>query len=140
MDQRIILDKLESLRHCVQRIERKRPDTLEALQADLDLQDILSLNLTRAVQVSVDLAAHLVADLDVPAPETMAGAFAALGEAGILPSALTDRMRAAVGFRNVAVHAYQPIDWAVVYRISHDHLDDFRTFAQAVLDATEEER
>ena len=92
------------------------------------------------VLASLANAAHLVADLDVPAPETMAGAFAALGEAGVLPPALTDRRRAAVGFRNMAVHAYQPIDWAVVYRISHDHLNDFRTFAQAVLDATEEER
>lgn len=72
MDRRVVLDKLESLRRCIQRIESKRPDTLEALQADLDLQDILSLNLTRAVQVSVDVAAHLVADLDVPAPDTMA--------------------------------------------------------------------
>lgn len=135
MDRRVILDKLESLRRCVLRVEHKRPDTLEALQADPDLQDILSLNLTRAVQVSVDLAAHLVADLDVPAPETMAGVFAALGEAGVLSPELTGRMRAAVGFRNVAVHAYQSIDWAVVHRISHDHLDDFRAFAQAVLAA-----
>lgn len=138
MDRRIILDKIESLRRCVRRIEHKRPDTLEALQADLDLQDILSLNLTRAVQVSVDLAAHLVAGLDVPAPDTMAGAFAALGEAGVLAPELVDRMRAAVGFRNVAVHAYRSIDWAVVYRISYDHLDDFRAFAQAVLDVTSE--
>lgn len=138
MDRRIILDKLESLRRCVRRIEHKRPDTLQGLQADLDLQDILSLNLTRAVQVSVDLAAHLVADLDVPAPDTMAGLFTALGETGVLSPELTDRMRAAVGFRNVAVHAYQSINWAVVYRISHDHLDDFRAFAQAVLDATGE--
>lgn len=138
MDRRVVLDKLESLRRCVRRIESKRPDTLEALRADEDLQDILSLNLTRAVQVSVDLAAHLVAGLDVPAPDTMAGVFTALGEAGVLSPALTARMRAAVGFRNVAVHAYQTIDWAVVYRICHEHLGDFRDFAEAVLGALEE--
>lgn len=31
MDRRVIADKLERLRRCVQRIERKRPSTLEAL-------------------------------------------------------------------------------------------------------------
>ncbi len=140
MDRRIVLEKLESLRRCIGRIESKRSDTVEALQADLDLQDILSLDLTPAVQVSVDVAAHLVADLDVPAPDTMAGTFTALGEAGILSSPVADRMRAAVGFRNVAVHADPAIDWAVVYRISHDHLDAFRAFAHAVLRATDEDR
>ena len=92
------------------------------------------------VLASLANAAHLVADLDVPAPETMTGAFAALGEAGVLPPALTDRRRASVGFRNVAVHTNQSIDWAVVYRISHNLLGDFRAFAQALLNATKEER
>ena len=135
MDRRLILDKLESLRRCVRRVESRRPDTLAALEADLDLQDILALNLTRAVQVSVDVAAHLVTDLDVPPPGSMAGVFEALGRAGTLPPAVVDRMRAAVGFRNVAVHAYQSIDWAIVFCISHDRLGDFRAFAQAVVGA-----
>ena len=116
----------------MRRVEAKRPATAEALARDLDLQDILSVNLTRAVQVSVDLAAHLAAGLDVPAPATMAGAFEALGAAGVLAPDLADRMRSAVGFRNVAVHAYQTIDWDVVFAIATQHLDDFRAFAEAV--------
>ena len=42
MDRRVIADKLERLRRCVQRIEHKRPSALAALAADVDLQDILS--------------------------------------------------------------------------------------------------
>ena len=136
MDRRVVNEKLESLRRCIQRVESRRPDSVEALQADLDLQDILSLNLTRAVQVSVDLAAHLVAGLDVPAPSTMAGVFEALADAGVLSPEVADRMRSVVGFRNVAVHAYQNIDWAIVLAISHHQLDDFRAFASAVVQAT----
>ena len=37
MDRRVIADKLERLRRCVQRIEHKRPSTLAALAADVDL-------------------------------------------------------------------------------------------------------
>ncbi|MEK6685839.1 MAG: hypothetical protein AABY99_05555 [Pseudomonadota bacterium] len=44
----------------VQRIEDKRPDTIDLLIQDLDLQDILVLNLTRAVQLSVDTGSHII--------------------------------------------------------------------------------
>lgn len=137
MDRRIVSEKLESLRRCLVRVETRRPAALETLQADLDLQDILSVNLTRAVQICVDLAAHLAAGLDVPAPETMAGTFEALDAAGVLAPDVAARMKAAVGFRNVAVHAYQSVNWAVVFAIAHDHLGDFRAFAQAVVHLTE---
>ena len=85
------------------------------------------------MQVSVDLAAHLAASLAVPAPATMADAFRVLAEAAVISPEVSARMVAAVGFRNVAVHAYQSIDWAVVFAISHHHLGDFRAFARSVL-------
>ena len=51
----VILEKVEALRHCLNRVRLKCPGTPEDLAADHDLQDIVCLNLTRAVQVSVDL-------------------------------------------------------------------------------------
>ncbi|MDQ7001622.1 MAG: hypothetical protein Q9N02_02895, partial [Ghiorsea sp.] len=69
MDRLIVEEKLESLRRCLSRIVDKCPADAGSLANDMDLQDILTLNLTRAVQLSVDLAAHWVAGLeDVPAP------------------------------------------------------------------------
>lgn len=136
MDRRIVADKLESLRRCIARVEAMRPDTVETLRSDVDLQDILSVNLMRAVQVCVDLAAHLVADLDGRAPETMADLFTVLEQAEHLSPEVASRMRSAVGFRNVAVHVYQSIDWDVVFAIADDHLDDFRAFAAAVVELT----
>ena len=132
MDRRVIADKLERLRRCVQRIEQKRPATLAALAADVDLQDILSVNLERAVQLCVDIAAHIIASREIPAPTTMAGAFEALHTLHILPPDLANSMKKAVGFRNVAVHNYQEIDWGIVFHICHHTLDDFRAFAQAI--------
>ena len=133
MTRALVLDKLESLRRCVARVEARRAPTAKALAADPDCQDIVTLNLTRAVQLCVDVAAHLVAAREVPAPRTMGEAFDALASEGVLSIELAGRLRAAVGFRNVAVHAYQTIDWNVVHAISHDHLDDFRAFAAAVV-------
>ncbi|MEE4300225.1 MAG: HepT-like ribonuclease domain-containing protein [Pseudomonadales bacterium] len=137
VDRAVIDRKLESLRRCLQRVEDRRPATLEALLGDADAQDILSLNLTRAVQLCVDIAAHVLADEDVPAPETMGGTFVALAAAGVLDTELAWRMRAAVGFRTVAIHSYQEIDWAIVFAIARERLGDFERFARAVVDRLE---
>lgn len=56
------------------------------LGRDPDLQDIVTLNLTGAVQLSVDLGAHLIADLDVLPPDTMDQTFDALAHAESFPS------------------------------------------------------
>lgn len=49
MDKLILAEKLEALRRCVHRVEARRTATVAALEVDVDAQDILSLNLTRAV-------------------------------------------------------------------------------------------
>lgn len=133
MDEDVVLNKLESLRRCIGRVESKTPDSVSLLKADLDLQDIIALNLERAVQTCVDIALHIISDLEVAVPDSMAGAFETLHNAECLDAETADRMIKAVGFRNTAVHAYQAIDWEIVYRIATDHLDDFRDFARQIL-------
>lgn len=132
MDRSVIEHRLESLRRCVARIEAKRPAALKDLQTDADLQDILSVNLERAVQLCVDISNHLIAASDARPPASMGEAFDVLAEEGILPFELAKRMRKAVGFRNIAVHAYQKIDWAIVFDIAHHRLNDFQEFARHV--------
>ena len=71
MDREVVEQKLESLRRCLRRIETKCPVESSTLITDIDLQDIISLNLSRAVQISVDIGAHLIAGMEVPPPDTM---------------------------------------------------------------------
>lgn len=132
MDRLIVERKLDSLQRCLARIATKRPQSAAALKADIDLQDVLVLNLSRAVQVCVDLATHLIVDLPLQPPSTMGEAFDRLATAGVLDDALALRMKKAVGFRNIAVHAYENIDWDIVFAIATSHLQDFRDFARVV--------
>ena len=132
MDKDVVSAKIESLRRCVQRIQDKTPASAETLAGDHDLQDIICINLERAVQGCVDLAAHVIADADLPAPTTMAESFDRLSNLKLIPAELSSRMKKAVGFRNIAVHAYQSINWAIVYSIITRRLDDFRAFAEAI--------
>lgn len=137
MDRIVVERKLDSLRRCLQRVEERCPASPEALAEDMDAQDIVSLNLTRAVQLCVDLAAHLLTDLGGPPPESMGATFSSLAKAGVLPEDIAMRLRRAVGFRNLAVHNYDEIDWRIVHAIATTHLDDFRVFARHIADALE---
>ena len=132
MDSEIIEQKLESLRRCLQRIQEKCPSSAEALANDFDLQDIVALNLTRAIQLCVDIGAHLIAGEDIPPPATMGQTFDALAKLEVINTELAIRLKKAVGFRNIAVHNYDAINWEIVHAIATHRLEDFNKFAQAV--------
>lgn len=130
MDRLIIARKLDSLRRCLKRVRDRCPADVNTLAREPDLQDIVVLNLSRAVQICVDLALHALSGLELPAPETMGQAFDQLAQTGYLSVELAARLKKAVGFRNIAVHSYSAIDWAIVHAIATRHLDDFEDFAR----------
>lgn len=128
-----IMKKIESLSRSLDRLRTKRPDHLDTLLSDIDLQDIISINLERAVQLTVDTAAMISAERGLAVSNTMAGNFKILSDAGLLDPILAERLQKSVGFRNISVHEYQAIDWGLVFDILHHHLDNFDAFIGAVL-------
>ena len=132
MDKQIVAQKLESLRKCLLRIQDKSPEDAELLVNNIDLQDIIALNLSRAVQLSVDISAHLVSELNLAVPNTMGKVFDTIAEAGIISSEVADSLKKAVGFRNIAVHNYERINCLIVHAITHKNLADFKTFAKQI--------
>lgn len=132
MDQLIIEQKIEALRRCIQRIAEKTPPDASHLLHDPDLQDILVLNLTRAVQLCVDIGSHSISTTDEPAPATMGDVFTTLEKLGVISPATSEAMRKAVGFRNVAVHNYEAINWEIVFAICSKFLSDFQRFVAEI--------
>jgi len=132
MDREIVEQKLESLRRCLRRIETKCPAEAVTLMTDVDLQDIVALNLSRAVQICVDIGAHLIAGMEVPPPDTMGQTFDLLAQESVLNNQLASSLKKAVGFRNIAVHSYENINWEIVHSIVKHHLADFSEFAKVV--------
>lgn len=136
MDRDVIEQKIESLRRCVERVRQKCPATADALAGDVDAQDIFALNWVCAVQLCVDIGAHLIAAKNNPAPDTMGQTFDVLAELDVIPPELAMRMKKAVGFRNIAVHNYEAIDWQIAHAIATRHMNDFTAFATAVVEST----
>jgi len=117
---------------CIQRVEEKTPSGVEQLIADPDVQDILVLNLTRAVQLCVDIGSHVISESDELAPATMGDVFSTLHTLGAIKPAICESMQKTVGFRNVAVHNYDVINWEIVFAICQKSLADFRGFAKEI--------
>ena len=133
IDKKVIGEKLISLNRCLERIKLHTPTSVETLQNDFDAQDIISLNIQRAVQISVDIAAHILSEqLHEQAP-TMAETFLTLARYGVLDSQLASRLAKAVGFRNIAVHEYDTLDMNILYSIITKEIGCFYEFADTVL-------
>jgi len=127
-----LTEKLESLRRCIRRIEDKKPVDVDQLKQDIDLQDILVLNLTRAVQLAVDIGSHIISQSEQTTPKTMGDIFSVLQEIGAISAQTCTQLKKAVGFRNVAVHQYEAINWEIVYAVCNQSTQDFRQFAQEI--------
>ncbi len=140
MDEMILLSKMESLKRSLDRIRGKLPISEETMRNDWDLQDIISLNLQRAIQTCVDIASHLVAELSLPSPMNMAESFSRLEQASVITHNTAERMKKSVGFRNVMVHAYESIDWHIVHSILTQHLGDFQSYAKEVMEWNERQK
>ena len=109
---------------------RKKPANASDLLHDIDLQDIITLNLSRAVQLSVDIGAHVVSCLKLNAPNTMATVFDALVQANVIEVNIANSLKKAVGFRNIAVHSYEKINWLIVHAIAQTKVADLKTYAK----------
>ena len=133
MDKLILEKKVDSILRCLNRIDDRIPDSEYDFLRDFDAQDVVILNLTRAVQVSVDIATHILSTTNQPVPSTMAEAFISLERINIISAEIADKMKRSVGYRNVAVHNYDDIDLSITYDIANNHLGDFKEFIKQIL-------
>lgn len=133
VDRDVVIGKISSIQRCLKRIKHVtglNPDSLD----DLDTQEIVILNLQRAIQSSIDLAAHIVADEGLGVPSELRENFNLLSGKEILTEDLTARLRKMVGFRNIAVHEYDTIDNDILKSILRHNLKDIEEFYVVILE------
>lgn len=133
MDKIILEKKIDSILRCLARIEQRLPAAEDEFVADFDAQDVVILNIMRAVQLSVDIATHVLSTGNQGVPDTMADAFVVLYQQGVISKKVSEKMKKSVGYRNVAVHSYDEVDLGITYEIAKNHLQDFKEFIKEVL-------
>ncbi|HVV16334.1 MAG TPA: DUF86 domain-containing protein [Polyangia bacterium] len=127
----VVLAKVGIIDRCLQRIDDVRGARAATL-TPIDIEDITVLNLTRAAQAAMDLASHVVSTEGYGLPTSVSESFTLLVQHGVIPVEVADRLRKMVGFRNIVIHDYQPIEPKIVERIVQTRLDDLRAFAATV--------
>ena len=131
IDKDVLQARLTRLQSHFARIDDRCPPTLDALVSNPDMQDIIAHNLEKAIQVCVDISTHICAAHGRSAANA-ADSFDVLADLGLIEPGLSRKLRKAVGFRNIAVHEYAEIDWAVVLRIARDDIRDLKDFGKTV--------
>ncbi|PMB76839.1 MAG: transcriptional regulator [Fervidicoccus fontis] len=128
----IILAKVANIQRCLKRIiaiTNNDPNSLD----DIDKQDIFVLNLQRAIESTIDIAAHIIASQGLGLAATIKENFKILNEAGIIDADLMKRMQAMVGFRNIAIHDYASLDINILKSILQHNLKDIEEFYTLIL-------
>ncbi len=131
-DKDIAIAKIETVRRCLFRIHSVTGDNPATLD-DFDIQDIVVLNLQRAVQSCVDISALIIASQSLGVPITQKEHFTILEQAEIVDHELAGRMRRLVGFRNIAIHDYQKINPDVLKSIVTNHLIDIEKYTGVIV-------
>ena len=129
----VLLNKVAIIERCLGRIDAEYLGHEEELETNYTRQDSIILNLQRSCEAAIDAAMHMVRVRRLGIPQESREAFDMLSEAGLISENLRDRLKAMVGFRNVAVHDYRKLNLEVVRNILDTHLGDFRDFGEAVL-------
>ncbi|MBB4073842.1 uncharacterized protein YutE (UPF0331/DUF86 family) [Anoxybacillus voinovskiensis] len=131
----VILNKISVIERCMKRIHEEYENNPKHLE-NYTKQDSIVLNLQRACEASIDLAMHIVAQKKLGLPQTSRDAFTLLEQHGIISSSLSQKMKAMVGFRNIAVHDYQELNLTILQKILDDHLTDFTEFTKTIVGQT----
>ncbi|WP_132747185.1 type VII toxin-antitoxin system HepT family RNase toxin [Scopulibacillus darangshiensis] len=132
MENDVILNKINVIERCVQRVKEvyaNKPSNLK----DYTKQDSIILNIQRACEASIDLAMHIISEKRLGLPQTSRDAFDLLKTYDVIDKAVAIRLKAMVGFRNIAVHDYQEINLDILKQIIEKHTGDFTDYTKQII-------
>ena len=118
----VILNKVAIIEKCIKRIKEEYIGSEHEFETNFTKQDSIILNIQRACEATIDLAAHLIRLNNLGIPQKTRDVFVFLEEGKIISQDLSKRLQKMVGFRNIAVHDYQAINVKIVKSIIEKNL------------------
>jgi uncharacterized protein YutE (UPF0331/DUF86 family) len=128
VDAAVVAAKVGAIRDAVVRIRHVLPPDAAAFDADRTTREVVILNLFVALQETVSLATHWLADAGLDVPGSYREIFLALAERGNISRDLAQRLASATGFRNLVAHQYGVLDPTRVHAMASQELGDLLGF------------
>ena len=133
LNQEMIRTRCQEIEDSLGRLERIKAVAREDFLKDRDLQDIACYRLLVAIEAALGLCYHVAARQLKKVPEEYAECFAILAEAGMIPKKLSENLQRMARIRNLLVHMYWKVDYAVLLELIQHQLKDLRRFSSAIV-------
>ncbi|WP_058485656.1 type VII toxin-antitoxin system HepT family RNase toxin [Defluviitalea phaphyphila] len=131
MDKDVLYNKIAIIERCLMRIREvydNNPDNLN----DYTKQDSIVLNIQRAIEATIDIAMYIVSVKKLGIPQNSRDAFEVINHYNIIDDDLLKKLKAMIGFRNIAVYNCQKLNLDILKQVIENHLVDFEEFIYAV--------
>ena len=129
----IVIDKVQSIHRSIERAREEYHLAGVNLRNDYSRQDAAILNITRACELTIDLANYVIKTHKIGIPTSSAESFSLLARKQIIPAQIEEKMSSMVGFRNIAVHEYQKLRIEIVEAVIKIGLDDLLAFSDCIV-------
>ncbi|MCD5410793.1 MAG: DUF86 domain-containing protein [Clostridiales bacterium] len=128
----VVMNKAQIIERCIIRINEEYDGSRENI-LNYTKQDSIILNIQRACEACIDLAMHVISVNKYGIPQNSRNAFELLNKNDIIDAEMTKKLKAMVGFRNIAIHNYQVVNVEIIDRIINSHLKDMIEFKTIIL-------
>lgn len=127
----IVRRRLHSLEQYLSILRHYGDYSLEEFAAEPERYGSAERFLQLAIEATLDIGNHVVADLGIGGIEKGSDIPRRLHEQGLVDAALQQRWIRMIGFRNILVHEYGEIDRTIVYQVVCQRLGDLDALARA---------
>lgn len=134
----IVINKIQSIQRCVERARQEYRSDPDGFATNHTLQDAAVLNVLRACEQAIDLANHVIHTYKMGIPTASTESFDLLLAKHVIDTALSEKLKQMVHFRNIVIHQYQRMDIEIVTSVIVSGLDDLVQFGDRVKDFTGE--
>lgn len=140
VDTEILSRRLDALNGYLKRLRSLGRATESDYLEDPDIHDLGARHLHLAMEATIDIANHWIAEAGLRTPESYRDSFVVLEQAGEIDTALSQRLQRWAGFRNVLVHDYLTLDHSIAYAAIRDDLSDLEAFGRWALGKLDPDR
>lgn len=133
VDKTLLLRKFTELEEHLKHLREFSSISVQEYKKSWKTQRIVERTLQIMIELSVDIASHIIGDQGYRVPKSYADTFKVLEEEKILNAAIAKTMQEMAKFRNIIVHGYDKVDESIVVSILKSRLHDFIEYRDGIL-------
>ena len=130
---KVLLHKAKVIERCVARARQEYAATQGHFSTNFTRQDAAVLNLQRTCEAALDMAQRVISMQGWGIAETSRDLFSLLQRNNVIDAAMAKTLTNMAGFRNLAVHDYEELNYNIVESIITKDCNDLLSFSEKMV-------